>query len=80
MRNKLVWLAKKLLRFSKNSVGFFWCDTQNICQEISKFESSEIHVVDRKPSQHRWCSGSIADFQAVDMGSIPVRCIISDDR
>ena len=40
------------------------------------FESSEIDSFDRKPSQHRWCSGSIAAFQAVDMGSIPVRCII----
>ena len=26
---------------------------------------------------HRWCSGSIAAFQAVDMGSIPVRCNFS---
>ena len=24
--------------------------------------------------EHRWCSGSIVAFQAVDMGSIPVRC------
>ena len=47
MRNKLVWLAKKLLRFSKNSFGYFWCDTQNICQEKSKFENSEIHLFDR---------------------------------
>ena len=40
------------------------------------FESSEIDSFDRKPSQNRWCSGSIAAVQAVDMGSIPVRCII----
>ena len=26
-------------------------------------------------SKHRWCSGSIAAFQAVDMFSIPVLCI-----
>ena len=44
------------------------------------FESSEIDLFDRKPSQHRWCSGSIAALQAVDMGSIPVRCINSDGR
>ena len=44
------------------------------------FESSEIDLFDRKPSQHRWCSGTAADFQAVDMGSIPVRCINSDGR
>ena len=44
------------------------------------YEGSEIHLFDRKTSQHRWCSGSIAAFQAVDMGSIPVRCIKSDDR
>ena len=44
------------------------------------FESSEIDLFDRKPSQHRWCSGSIAAFQAVDMGSIHVRCMKSDDR
>ena len=25
--------------------------------------------------EHRWCSGSIVAFQAIDMGSIPVRCI-----
>ena len=24
--------------------------------------------------EHRWCSGSIVAFQAIDMGSIPVRC------
>ena len=24
--------------------------------------------------QHRWCNGSIVAFQAIDMGSIPVRC------
>ena len=24
--------------------------------------------------EHHWCSGSIVDFQAIDMGSIPVRC------
>ena len=47
-----------------------------MCKEKSMFESSEIHLFDRKPFQHRWCSGSIAAFQAVDMGSIPVRCII----
>ena len=50
-----------------------------MCKEKSMFESSEIDFFDRKPSQHRWCSGSIAAFQAVDMGSIPVRCINSDD-
>ena len=43
------------------------------------FESSEFHLFDRELSQHRWCSGSIAAFQAVDMGSILVRCINSDD-
>ena len=49
-------------------------------KEKSMFESSEIHLFDRKPSQHHWCSGSIAAFQTVDMGSIHVRCINSDDR
>ena len=44
------------------------------------FESSEIDLFDRNPSQHRWCSGSIAAFQDVDMASIPVRCINSYDR
>ena len=24
--------------------------------------------------EHRWCSGSIVAFEAIDMGSIPVRC------
>ena len=24
--------------------------------------------------EHRWCSGSIVDFQAIDMCSLPVRC------
>ena len=24
--------------------------------------------------KHLWCSGSIIDFQAIDMGSFPVRC------
>ena len=43
------------------------------------FESSKIDLFDRKPSQHRWCSGSIAAFQAFDMDSIPVRCINSYD-
>ena len=47
--------------------------------EKSMFESSEIDLFDHKPSQHRWFSGSIAAFQAVDMGSIHVRCIKSDD-
>ena len=48
--------------------------------EKSMFESSEIDLFDRKPSQHRWSSGSIAAFQAVDKDSIPVRCINSYDR
>ena len=51
-----------------------------MCNEKSMFESSEIDLFDRKTSHQRWCSGSIAAFQAVDMGSIPVRCIKSDDR
>ena len=51
-----------------------------MCKEKSMFESSEIDLFDREPSQHRWSSGSIAAFQAVDMGSIPVRCINSDGR
>ena len=37
-------------------------------KEKSMFESSEIHLFDRKSSQHHWCSGSIAAFQTVDMG------------
>ena len=49
-------------------------------KEKSMFESSEFDLFDRRPPQHRWCSGSIAAFQAIDMGSIPVRCIKSDDR
>ena len=44
------------------------------------FDSSEIDLFDRNPSQLRWCGGSIAAFQAVDMGAIPIRCINSDDR
>ena len=28
--------------------------------------------------EHHWCSGSIVDFQAIDMGSIPVRRKITD--
>ena len=51
-----------------------------MCKEKSKFESSDIHLFDRQPSQNRWCSGSIAAFQADDMGSIQVRCINSNDR
>ena len=51
-----------------------------MCKDKSMFESSEIDSFDRKPSQHRWCSGSVAAFQAADMGSIPVRCINSDNR
>ena len=51
-----------------------------MCNEKSMFESSEIDLFDHKPSQHRWCSGSIAAFQDVDMGSIHVRCIKSDDE
>ena len=51
-----------------------------MCKEKFMFESSEINLFDRKLFQHRWCSGSIAAFQAVDMGSIPVRCINSDAR
>ena len=43
------------------------------------FESSEIDFFDRNPTQQRWCSVSIAAFQAVDMISIPVRSINSDD-
>ena len=46
----------------------------------TKFESSEIHLFDRNPFQNRWCGGSIAGVQAVDMGSIPVRCINTYDR
>ena len=44
------------------------------------FEASGSHLFDRVPSQHRWCSGSIADVKAVNMGSIPERCKNSDDR
>ena len=36
-----------------------------------QFYKNHLRIV----SKHRWCSGSIAAFQAVDMGSIPVRCI-----
>ena len=49
-------------------------------KEKSMFESSEIDLFDRKPSQHRWCSGTIAAFQTADIGSIHVRCINSDGR
>ena len=45
-----------------------------MCNEKSMFESSDIDLFDRKHSQRRRCSGSIANLQAVDMGSIPVRC------
>ena len=42
-------------------------------KEKPMFESSEIHLFDRRPSQRRWCSGTIAAFQTVDIGSIHVR-------
>ena len=42
-------------------------------KEKLMFESSEIHLFDRRPSQRRWCSGTIAAFQTVDIGSIHVR-------
>ena len=51
-----------------------------MCNEKSMFESSEIDLFDRKTSQHRWCSGTIAAFPTVDIGSIHVRCILSDGR
>ena len=49
-------------------------------KEKLMFESSEILLFDRKPSQHRWCSGTIDAFQTVDIGSINVQCINSYDR
>ena len=51
-----------------------------MCNEKSMFESSEIDLFDRNPSQHSWCSGTAGDLQAVDLSSIPVRCINSDGR
>ena len=51
-----------------------------MCKEKPVFENSEIHLFDCNPTQHRWSSGSIAAFQAVDKGSIPVRCINSYDQ
>ena len=44
------------------------------------FETSEIHLFDHRTSQNRWCSGSNEAFPAVDMVSIPVRRMHSDDR
>ena len=38
------------------------------------FKSIEISTVQIWVAKHRWCSGSIVAFQAIDMGSIPVRC------
>ena len=38
------------------------------------FKSIEISTVQIWVDKHRWCSGSIVAFQAIDMGSIPVRC------
>ena len=51
-----------------------------MCNAKSKVESFEIHLFDRNSFHYRWCSGTAADLQAVDMGSIHVRCINSDDR
>ena len=80
MRKKLVWWAKKLLRFSKISFGFFLCDTQKMCNAKFKVECFEIHLFDRNSCHYRWCSGTAADLQAVDMGSIPERGLNSNDR
>ena len=49
-------------------------------KEKLMFESSEFLLLDRKPSLHRWCGGTTAAFQTVDMGSIHVQCLNSDDR
>ena len=38
------------------------------------FKSIDISTVQIWVDKHRWCSGSIVGFQAIDMGSIPVRC------
>ena len=43
-------------------------------------ENFELRLFDRTTSQNRWCSGSIADVKAVNMGSIPERCKNSDAR
>ena len=51
-----------------------------MCNAKSKVESSEIHLFDRKSFHYRWCSGTAADLQAVDMGSIPVRGLNSNGR
>ena len=39
-----------------------------------KFKSIMISTVQVALDQRRWCSGSIVDFQDIDMVSIPVRC------
>ena len=38
-----------------------------------RFKSIDITTVQIWVDKHRWCSGSIVAFQAIDMGSIPVR-------
>ena len=39
-----------------------------------RFNFIDITTVQIWVDKHRWCSGSIVAFQAIDMGSIPVRC------
>ena len=57
-----------------------WCRNRSLVKVSQENLASEgLDFIVFQPvrvwiDQHRWCSCSILDFQAIDMGSFPVRC------
>ena len=57
-----------------------WCRNRSLVKVSQENLASEgLDIIVFQPvrvwiDQHRWCSCSILDFQAIDMGSFPVRC------
>ena len=69
-----------LVRCNCDSLAIVWCSVFSLhffSPIVNQFLTQEdcFSSYNHKVScEHRWCSGSIVAFQAIDMGSIPVRC------
>ena len=76
------WCSGSIVAFQAIDMGLLpaWRRSPSLIRNFQVNLSSEgfisidISTVQIWEDKHRWCSGSIVAFQAIDMSSIPVRC------
>ena len=75
------WYSGSIVAFQAIDMGLLpaWRRRQSLIRNFQEslssegFKSIDISTVQIRVDKHRWCSGSIVAFEAIDMGSIPVR-------